>query len=69
MAVESGGGSSVKIVAIIAVVVLVALAAWFYSRQTPRPAATNTPPPAVEQKSDADIELKVDLPDSVTIKP
>jgi hypothetical protein len=66
MAEQGGGGSSVKIVAIIAVVVLVGVALWFYKGQTPRPAATSAPP-AVEKKSD--IEVKVDLPDSVTIKP
>ena len=66
MAEDSGGGGSVKVVAIIAILVLVGLAAWFFTSQKPRPAAT-TAPQATEQKSD--IEVKVDLPDSVTIKP
>ena len=65
MAEQNGGGSSVKVVAIIAILVLVALAAWFFKGQKTRPAATT--PQATEKKSD--IEVKVDLPDSVTITP
>jgi hypothetical protein len=64
MAEQGGGGSSVKMVAIIAILVLVGVAVWFFKGQKPRPTAAT--PQATEQKSD--IEIKVDLPDSVTIK-
>jgi len=64
MAEQGGGGSSVNMVAILAILVLVGLAAWFFMGQRPRPAATA--PPAKAAKSD--LEVKVDLPDSVTIK-
>ena len=64
MAEQSSDGSSVKVVAIIAILVLVGLAVWLFKGQKPRPAATT--PQATEQRSD--IEIKVDLPDSVTIK-
>ena len=70
MADQGGGGSSVKMVAIIAIVVLVALAAWFVMGQKPRqaaaPAAKGDAPATEEKKSD--VEVKVDLPDTVTIK-
>jgi len=70
MAEQGSGGNSVQIVAILAVLVLVALAAWYFtSGQAAKPAATAAPPAAVEKKSDSDINVKVDLPDSVTIKP
>ena len=70
MADQSGGGNSVNMVAIIAIVILVALAAWFFvgqkSRQPAAPAAKSGAPATEEKKSD--IEVKVDLPDTVTIK-
>jgi multidrug efflux pump subunit AcrA (membrane-fusion protein) len=62
----SGSNSSVKIVAILAVVVLVGVAAWFIwgrsggSRVAPATSTTSQP-------ADADINVKVDLPDTVTI--
>jgi flagellar basal body-associated protein FliL len=67
MAEQGGGGSSVNLVAIIAIVILVGLAAWFFMGQKPRQAAAPAAKqPASEKKSD--IEVKVDLPDTVTIK-
>jgi len=67
MAEQGSGGSSVNLVAIVAIVILVALAAWFFLGQKPRQvAAPGTKPPASEKKSD--INVKVDLPDTVTIK-
>ena len=64
MAEEGTGGSSVNMVAIIAILLLVAAGGWFFMGQRSRPVATNAP--ASEEK--ADFTVKVDLPDSVTIK-
>jgi len=64
MAEQSSSGNSVKMVAIIAIVALVALAAWFFMGQKSRQATTSAP--ASEKKSD--VTVKVDLPDTVTIK-
>jgi len=62
---DGSSNSSVKIVAILAVLVLVGAAAWFiWGRSQTQPAATTT-----SQPEDADIHVKVDLPDTVTIKP
>jgi len=67
MAEQGGSGSSVKLVAIIAIVILVGGAAWFFMGQRSRQAATSTAnAPASEKK--ADIQVDIDLPDSVTIK-
>lgn len=65
MAQQSGGGSSVKIVAIVAVLILVGLAGWFYMGQQSRQTATA---PGKSEKS-SDVHLKIDLPDTVTITP
>lgn len=65
MAQPDSGGSSVKVVAIVAVLVLVGGAAWFLmSQRSPQPA---TAAPNSEQSSD--FQVKVNLPDSVTITP
>ena len=67
---NGSSSSSVGIVAILAIVVLVGLAAWFIwgrpgnSRVSP---ATGTSAPS--QPAGADINVKINLPDSVTIKP
>jgi hypothetical protein len=65
---DGSSNSSVKIVAILAVLVLAGAAAWFIwgrsgGPQT-QPAATTT-----SQPDDADVHVKVDLPDTVTINP
>ena len=65
MAQQGSSGSSVKVVAIIAVLVLVALAAWFFMGQGSRKATTS--PATSEEKSD--IQVEVNLPDTVTINP
>lgn len=65
MAQQGSGGSSVKVVAIVAVLVLVGLAAWFFMGRGSREAATS---PAKSEQS-SDIHVKVDLPDTVTITP
>lgn len=70
MAQEGSSGSPVKMVAIIAILVLVALAAWFFMGQRSRQPTTSSPTssaPSNEKK--ADIQVEVDLPDTVRIKP
>jgi hypothetical protein len=64
MAEKSSGGSSVNIVAIVAILLLIGGAGWYFMGQRSPTAATNAP--ASEEK--ADFTVKVDLPDSVTIK-
>jgi hypothetical protein len=66
MAQEGSSGSSVKIVAIIAILVLVVLAAWFFMGQRSRQVTTSKAPSSEDK---GDIHVKVDLPDTVTIKP
>ena len=69
MAEQGNGGSSVNVVAIIAILVLVGVAGWFILGQRSRPAEPTAPAanaPATEKKSD--VTVKVDLPDTVTIK-
>jgi hypothetical protein len=68
---ETGNGSSsaVPIVAIIAIGALVLFMAWFFlirGGTAPAPVQTQSAPPPA--KSDSDINIKVDLPDSVVIK-
>ena len=68
MSEDRGGSSSVGIVAIVAVLVLALVGAWFMwgrpgSQKVSPPPATSTAPP-----DDADLDIKVDLPDSITIK-
>ncbi len=65
MAQQSSSGNSVKMVAIIAVVVLIALAAWFLLGQKSRRATT----PAATSGEKSDVQVKVNLPDTVTINP
>lgn len=65
MAQQGSSGNPVKVVAIIAVVVLVALAAWLFMGQRSRKVTTS--PAASEQKSG--VQVEVNLPDTVTIKP
>ena len=66
MAEQDGSGSSVKLVAIIAILVLVGGAAWFLMGQRSRQAATSVAAPASEKK--ADVQVDINLPDTVTIK-
>jgi len=62
--------SAVPIVAIIVIGALVLFLAWYFMVRggtAPAPTQTQTPPPA-QTKDDSDINIKVDLPDSVIIK-
>jgi hypothetical protein len=70
--IQTGSGNSaVPIVAIIAIGALVLFFAWFFlirggtTQTSPTQTQPGTAPPA---KSDSDVNIKVDLPDSVTIK-
>jgi hypothetical protein len=68
MAEDSGKGSSVNVVAIIAIIVLVAIAVWFFMGR--QPAATPPAPEAAAPSGDnADVKVEVNLPDTVTINP
>ena len=63
MAQQSSGKSSVSVVAIVAVLVLVGLATWFFMGQRSRQTAAA---PAKSETS-SDVQVKIDLPDTVTI--
>lgn len=63
---NGSSNSSVRIVAIIAVIVLVAFVAWFLWG---RSGGSRRAPTTTGASSDADIKIKVDLPDTITIKP
>lgn len=61
--------SSVSIVAIIAILLLVGVAAWFMFGRSGRkvsPTPTQTSAPA---QPNSDVNVKVDLPDSINIHP
>lgn len=61
----SRNSSAVGIVAILAIVVLVGIGAWFVFG---RSASSRTPQQPTTTTDNNDINLKVDLPDTVTIK-
>lgn len=64
----NGGNSSVKIVAIVAVLILVGGAIWFVWGRPGGARAPATTTNTTSEKADSDINVKIDLPDSVTIK-
>jgi len=66
MSGESSSNSSVGIVAIVAVLVLVGVAAWFFMGRSG--GSKVSPTTTTSQPADADINVKIDLPDSVVIK-
>jgi hypothetical protein len=66
---NNGSTSSVGIVAIIAILLLVGLGAWFMfgrpgARSKSTPAQTTQP-----TQDNSRVDVKVDLPDTITIKP
>jgi hypothetical protein len=63
---NGSSSSSVGIVAILAIVVLVGAAAWFIWG---RSGNSRVSPATTSQPAGADINVKINLPDSVTIKP
>ncbi len=70
MSDASSRNKSVGFVSILAMITLaasVAWASWGCSRSAQKPEATNTS--TTSPPSDNDIHVKVDLPDTVTIKP
>jgi FlaG/FlaF family flagellin (archaellin) len=63
---NGNSSSSVGIVAIVAILILAAVGAWFMYGRTNRNQAT--PKQTTAPAPSSDIEVKVNLPDSVTIK-
>jgi ABC-type transporter Mla subunit MlaD len=66
MSEGNSNNSSVGIVAIVALLILVGVGAWFVWGRSRGPVTTT--PATTSQPADTDIHVKVDLPDSVTIK-
>lgn len=68
---SAAGSNSNSVFGIIAVVALAAFFVWFFAirdSDRPAPAAAAAPTPA-QADSDNEVTIKVDLPDSVVIKP
>lgn len=66
---KSGGSNATSIVGILAAVALIVFFAWFFViRDGSTPVAAVAAPQA-QTDSGNDINIKVDLPDSVVIKP
>ena len=62
---SGGGGNTIPVVAIIAIVALVVFFAWFFMMRD-----SKIPAPQAQPQTDTnDVNIKVDLPDSVVIKP
>jgi|KBSSwiStaDraftv2_1062776.scaffolds.fasta_scaffold179749_2 biopolymer transport protein ExbD len=67
---ERGGGNrSVNVVAIVAIVILVLLAVFALANRKPSDQARKTTESSTKAtpSKDSDIDIKVDVPDSVTI--
>lgn len=67
---SGGGGNATPVVGIIAAVALVVFFVWFFGiRGSKTPEAVAAPAPQAQTDSNNDVTIKVDLPDSVVIKP
>jgi len=63
---SEGGGRNTMIIAVVAILIVAVIAVWAMQRKPAmKPAGTSAT--ATVGDKDADINLKVDLPDSVTI--
>ena len=63
---SSGSGPSTMIIAVIALFLVAGLAVWFTTRSQPTEKSTISGSATVGD-NDADVNLKVNLPDSITI--
>lgn len=68
MAQQGNGGSSVNVVAIVAILILAGVAAWFFIGRSSKPVATQTQSAPAATQDNNDLNVKIDLPDSVVIK-
>ncbi len=68
MSSADGGNSIVKIVAIVAVLILVGGAVWFVWGRSGGSRVPATTTSTTSKPTNSDITVKIDLPDSVTIK-
>jgi len=66
---KSGGGNATPIVGILAAVALIVFFAWFFVIRDGRTPVAEAAAPQAQTDSGNDINIKVDLPDSVVIKP
>jgi hypothetical protein len=66
MAESDSGGRNTMIIAVVAIVLVAAVAMWAMTRKPAEKRADTTT--VTEKKDDGDVNLKVDLPDSVTIE-
>jgi hypothetical protein len=66
---SSGGGPNTTIIVVVALVLVVGIAIWAMTRNQPtqKRDGTKIEGSATAGDKDADVNLKVDLPDSVTI--
>ena len=63
---SDGGGRNTMIIAVVAILIVAAIAVWATQRKPAEKPAGTTGSATVSDK-DADVNLKVDLPDSITI--
>ena len=66
---KSGGGNSTSIVAILAAVGLAVFFTWFFVIRDAKEPVAAVAAPQAQAGSGNEINIKVDLPDSVVVKP
>jgi hypothetical protein len=66
---KSGGSSATPIVGILAAVALIVLFAWFFVIRDAKTPVAATAAPQAQTDSNNDINIKVNLPDSVVVNP
>jgi len=66
---SSGGGPNTTIIVVVALILVVGIAVWAMTRNQPaqKHDGTTISGSATAGDKDADVNLKVDLPDSITI--
>ncbi len=66
MAESDSGGRNTMIIAVVAIVLVAAVAMWAMTRG--KPAEKRATTTTVTDKDDGDADIKINLPDSVTIE-
>jgi hypothetical protein len=64
---SEGGGRNTMIIAVVAILIVAVIAIWATTQRQPAEKRAGTSGSATVSDKDADVNLKIDLPDSVTI--
>ena len=67
MTPNESGGRNTMIIAVVAILIVAAIAVWATKQRQPAGKPAGTSASVTVGDKDADVNLKVDLPDSVTI--